>query len=542
MYQIHRQSQRAPIFIWIAGAVAALAFGAIDYLTGPELSFSIFYLLPITLVCWFAGRRYGMWAALVSSAIWLAADLAADTTFSNPLVPVWNASVRLGFFIIVVQLESIIKERTQDLEVRVAARTLHLQAEIAERINAEELLQRYAQRLEILHEIDRAILAAVSVESIAQEVSRRLRPLIPYDRVNITLVDFAAQRIQLLVDQSDGDDTSPLATRFALRALGNIDWMLEPLRRGEAYMVEDPASPALSAQLQNFLRAQGMQTMANVPLMVEGVLIGTINLLARTPGSFVPEHLEICSEIASQLGIAIRHAQLIEQLQSGREQLHALSQRLLEVQEIERRHIARELHDEIGQMLTALNIYLETIARIPVHEQANSLNQARGLISELMERVRRLSLDLRPVMLDDLGLLPALLWQLDRYTAQTHVTATLRHQGVEGRRFQPELETAAYRITQEALTNVARYAGTDQVSISVWVDQGVLGLQIEDQGAGFDPDAALEARTSSGLAGMRERASLLGGKLTIDSSPGSGTRLLAELPVTHLTPDRSETA
>jgi signal transduction histidine kinase len=146
-------------------------------------------------------------------------------------------------------------------------------------------------------------------------------------------------------------------------------------------------------------------------------------------------------------------------------------------------------------------------------------------------RVDNLSLDLRPAILDDLGLLPALLWHFERYTAQTNVCVTFRHSGLEGRRFASEVETAAYRIVQEALTNVARHADVSEVMVRAWADQDVLAVQIEDQGAGFDLEATLAAGETTGLAGMRDRAVLLGGKLTVESAPGTGTRVTAEFPL-----------
>jgi len=111
------------------------------------------------------------------------------------------------------------------------------------------------------------------------------------------------------------------------------------------------------------------------------------------------------------------------------------------------------------------------------------------------------------------------------------VWVNFKHIGLEERRFAPEVETAAYCIVQEALTNVARYASANEVTVHLQADQDVLDVQIEDQGAGFDPEAALAAETSVGLAGMRERAILLGGQLTVDSAPGAGTCVRAELPL-----------
>jgi PAS domain S-box-containing protein len=217
-------------------------------------------------------------------------------------------------------------------------------------------------------------------------------------------------------------------------------------------------------------------------------------------------------------------------LRESADRLKILSRRLIEVQEAERRSLALELHDEIGQILTGLKLTLEMSARQPPSEVRDTIAQAQTLVNELMARARKMSLDLRPATLDHLGLLSALLWHIKQYGAQTQVRVEFKHSGLEGRRFPTEIETAAYRIVQEALTNVARHAETREATVRVWADGHGLNLQIEDKGRGFDTEAALNADNTSGLAGMRERADLLGGSFLVESSPGAGTRLTAEFP------------
>lgn len=267
-----------------------------------------------------------------------------------------------------------------------------------------------------------------------------------------------------------------------------------------------------------------------IPLVAEGEIQGVADLFTRSPAGFGQEQVAFFAALGQQVGIALENARLFCQVRAGRERLRQLSQRLMKVQEAERRHIARELHDQIGQELTALKLVLATGARGQTGTQPAYLEEAMTLLDELMIRVRDLSLDLRPSILDDLGLLPALLWHFERYTAQTGVRVKLGHSGLE-RRFHSATETAAYRIIQEALTNVARHAEVAEVTVRVWVEEDRLGVQIEDQGKGFDPGAALASGASGGLRGMRERAGLMGGRLEIESSPGAGTRLIAELPL-----------
>ncbi len=300
---------------------------------------------------------------------------------------------------------------------------------------------------------------------------------------------------------------------------------------------DSPASTVLDVRAQSgmtnatLLAELDIRTIASAPMLRQGSLVGTLNAmtLGRTR-HFTPGELELLAALAAQAASAIENARLYEQVHAGRERLQALSNRLVEVQETERRQIARELHDEIGQSLTGLRLILEMSQRLPAETIRSRLGDAQAQVDQLMEQVQDLSLDLRPTMLDDLGLLPALLWQFKRYTHQTGISVSFQHSGLD-HRATPQVETAAYRIVQEALTNVARYAGVKMVSVRVWAEGARLHLQVEDLGKGFDAEALLAAGSASGLTGMRERAILVGGTSTIHSVPGSGTTIIAELPL-----------
>ena len=207
--------------------------------------------------------------------------------------------------------------------------------------------------------------------------------------------------------------------------------------------------------------------------------------------------------------------------------LRALPRRLIEMQETTGKQIARELHDEIGQVLTGIGMLLSIPEPLPPSTQAR-LEEARRAVHELSGRVRALALDLRPAALDDFGLIAALEGLLERYTRQTGIAVEFVHAGAEGERFQPEVEVAGYRIVQEALTNVARHAAVRHASVTVEAVDGTLQVLVEDEGVGFDVSAV---RTGAGLGGMRERVTILGGELEIVSAPGSGTRISAQLPL-----------
>ena len=210
--------------------------------------------------------------------------------------------------------------------------------------------------------------------------------------------------------------------------------------------------------------------------------------------------------------------------------LQMLSRRLLEVQESERHHLALELHDEVGQLLTGLRLILGSDDNLSPSVVRSRFLQACDIVDELLVWVRGVSFDLRPAALDKLGLLAALRALCQRYTKLTEVRVSFTHKGI-GRRFAPEVETAAYRIIQEGLTNVARHAAVKEVTVRVWSRAETLSLQIKDRGRGFDPEKEVATPRSSGLAGMHERVALLDGQLTIESRLGEGTRIAAELPL-----------
>lgn len=222
---------------------------------------------------------------------------------------------------------------------------------------------------------------------------------------------------------------------------------------------------------------------------------------------------------------ALRHARL---------RLQALSNRMLEMQEAERRHIARELHDEIGQSLTAIKLNLEALALRSTDETARSLaGEIAGVAGEVLDQVRRLSLDLRPPQLDDLGLSAALHWLVKRH-ARDGGPAVLLQAPADLPRLGMQAETACFRVVQESLTNALRHAGATQVRIELNVDAGMFCLDVGDDGHGFDVAAARGRAlqgASLGLVGMEERIALAGGEMSIASQAGSGTRLSVRLPL-----------
>ena len=221
----------------------------------------------------------------------------------------------------------------------------------------------------------------------------------------------------------------------------------------------------------------------------------------------------------------------ITELKRAQDQLRRLSGSIMANQEKERRAIARELHDELGQVLTALRmdaVWLSARLRPNDPKAADRALAMCQLIDNTIDEVRSLATRLRPGVLDDLGLLDALDWYITDFEKRTGIACVFKHRNV------PEVDgigaTAAYRIAQEALTNVTRHAAATEVRVSLKPEKGGLTLAVVDNGQGFDLKE-IEASECLGLAGMRERAGLLGGSLEIRSQPGKGTKVCFRLPV-----------
>lgn len=231
--------------------------------------------------------------------------------------------------------------------------------------------------------------------------------------------------------------------------------------------------------------------------------------------------------------------QILDEVQSYEEQMRALSGSVIRAQEEERQRIARELHDDTGQVLTLLLIRLKLLeSQSESEETRQQIEELRGLVSSAIDQVRRLALNLRPPTIDQLGLIPALRSLVATYTTNTHINVKLDAPR-EAIRLSPEHMIAVYRIAQEALTNVAKHSGARSVMMNVSVHDDTLHLDIRDDGHGFDMSAVahrrqrppMESGPGVGLFGMEERARLAGGALHIQSAPGRGTFLGLTVPL-----------
>jgi two-component system sensor histidine kinase UhpB len=225
--------------------------------------------------------------------------------------------------------------------------------------------------------------------------------------------------------------------------------------------------------------------------------------------------------------------QMLGQLERDAEEMQQLSRQILQAQEDERFRLARELHDEAAQALTSLLVHLRLLER--AHDPAEAqkrVQELRELTAHALEDVRRVALDLRPTILDDLGLGPALEWRIDEFNKHGGLQATITIQGLE-ERLPPDVALALYRVAQEALSNAGRHAQARHIGVMVAGQPGQIVLEVCDDGVGFNPTAlpADGGHHGLGLLGMRERMRMIGGELAIVSGPGRGTQVRASAPV-----------
>ena len=293
-----------------------------------------------------------------------------------------------------------------------------------------------------------------------------------------------------------------------------------------------------------------MTSLTGVEDKVKGFEVGAVDYITKPLAQE-----EVLARITTQLrlleltkGLKAKHAQLkltsqaemarlFEAVSQQREQLRTLTTRLTDAQEMERKQLARELHDELGQALTAININLGAIEKEVKSESSetlqNRLAESLQLTAVALEQVREMSLNLRPPMLDDLGLVPTLRWYSKRFAERVGIGMEVKIASL-GHRLSPEIETALYRVVQEGLTNVARHAEASEVSLSLHKEQNKICVVIADNGQGFDLEAKLQHSKiydGAGLLGIRERITLLEGEFDIQTGSGEGTTLFINIPI-----------
>ncbi len=407
--------------------------------------------------------------------------------------------------------------------------------DITDEVKAEKEIKQRNQELIVLNEISRAITSTLDLQETLTLITDNTNQLLGVEATAVILHDKGQGDLWFAAASGAGSGFVR-EMRLALDQ-GIAGWVT---RHGEAAIVPDTTKDARF--FDGFDQSSGFVTrsMLCVPLHSKGQTIGAIEAMNKESGTFDQEDIRLLSALAASAAIAIENAQLFEQVRSGREQLQALSRRLVEVQEAERRHISRELHDETGQALSSMLLGLSLLEREADDPEAIVARaiELEEMVDLMLENLHRMAMNLRPASLDHLGLVAALDQYCETFGQQYGLDVQFETVGLEmGKRLLPEVETALYRIVQEALTNVIRHAQARHVDVLLERRGDHVVTIVEDDGVGFDMQKVAQ-RGRLGVFGMHERAEMLGGDMMVESAPGAGTSVFVEVPYADQDPHR----
>jgi len=401
-------------------------------------------------------------------------------------------------------------EEDQELTQVLAA-----QAAVAiENARLYESSTRWLRHLESLNEIGNALASELELAPLLALVARRLRDLVA---ARIVLIALPEPDGRLRIAAAEGEGADGLVGMELERHASKAGRILER-RRSERIdsVLEDPEVDQQAA------RRLGIHTGLYIPLVARGHGIGVVVAHDKEGADprFTDDDLRLAETLAARAAIAVDLSERVSR---------DTVRRVVDAQELERKRLARELHDETGQALTSILLGLKPLEQLAsTEEERAAVTSVRELVVSTLQDVRRLAVELRPTALDDFGLAAALERLAEGFREQTGIEVDIAAQLGDGR-LPEEVETTLYRIVQEALTNVIKHAEASRVSILLTRANGAVIAVVEDDGGGFDPADARDG--GLGLLGMRERLALLGGTLRIEAGAHHGTTVAAEVPL-----------
>ncbi|MDP2916538.1 MAG: GAF domain-containing protein [Dehalococcoidia bacterium] len=396
--------------------------------------------------------------------------------------------------------------------------------------DSTEKTKQRTRELEGLNAIALTICQSLDLDTILSGSLQRVMELIGMEIGGILLLDDRTKTLAYRVHNGLSDSSVKDSERL------KIDHSIEGkvAKSGDPVILDNVSDEQTS--VHPMLAAENVRAFVCFPLRSKDKIIGVLNLASRKPRNFTAVDRQLLYSIASQISIAIENARLYEEVRDKEKVLTELLKHSISAQEEERKRIARELHDETSQALTTLAIGLETIAKSPpteIEQLQVLLKRNQELAIKTLDDVHRLILDLRPSILDDLGLVPAVEWYAKNRLEPKKVKVHIETSDID-RRPPPHIEVALFRIAQEAISNIAQHAKAEFASISLGFNPDFITLSVEDDGVGFDRSEVFSSNNGKrglGLLGMKERVEVLGGKFQIQSEPGMGTQIAIEIPI-----------
>jgi two-component system, sensor histidine kinase PdtaS len=406
---------------------------------------------------------------------------------------------------------------------------------------AEALIRQQSARSQLLADISRTFAqAGLDYQGILNTVARRTAELIG-DSCVITLFSDDNQRaFPVAFHHPDPKSLSLMQEALLHIWQGGTDTVrFQMLLAGESIYIPVVNPEEYRAQSEpefwHYVDTVGVSSVLIVPLKPQGHVIGTLGITRDHQGApYTQDDLTLLQNIADRAAMSIQNAQLFRQVEGAREQLEALSRRLLEVQEVERRALTTELHDRVGQNLTGLSINLQNMKALLSGEAAQILakkfDDAQSLVEDTARQIRDIMAELHLPELEDYGLAAALETYAERVASRGNLELIANLPDLAPPPLPSEVRIALFRAAQEAISNVLKHANATQLEISLQGENGRVRLRVEDDGQGFEPEAPSQKEASTwGLKIMRERIESIGGKVQIESEPGQGTRVTFEI-------------
>lgn len=426
--------------------------------------------------------------------------------------------------------EEQVRELTGELERKVRERTAELEAlnkKLAEDKRRAEFLANFMQRL---------MEDTQKYRQLLEHITGQITELVG----DICLIAVFAPDLTALevVAISDRDQADQLRQREQLlnRAINfETNAFFHDILEGRRFSVQNLTRaegaaifpPEFAAQLGE----NGVRALEVFPLQAGGQPVGAFAIARGMGDPFSVDELAFVKSLVSPIALAIQNARLLEQLTENQTQLRGLSKQLVQIQENQFSHLAKELHDRVGQDMTAININLNIMRNLLPEatppEVVSRLDDTETLVKESVERMRAIMAEFRPPMLDQYGLAAALIWYGEQYSQRTKVTVSIDDRYLNRVRLPPEIEIALFRIAQEALNNVAKHAQATRVNIELVETGDTILMIVTDNGRGFDtkeqpPDTSAHWGTTI----MRERARAINGRFILRSVPGRGTQVI----------------
>ncbi len=410
---------------------------------------------------------------------------------------------------------------------------LILSFNILRRVKAESDLKKHSKRLEIINSIDRAILEATPTEEIAQHVLKYVRNLFACKRVSIILFNYARNQAFVLSVDAESRTAVNEGSTFSLN-----DYHVEALKSGKTVALKDLHSLKEKSVVDKTLLSESISTLVMIPLFYDGHLIGSLNFGHDDCDLFNEENIKIAQQIAAPFAIAIQNARLLKKLLRRENDLKRMSARMIKSQEDERKRISLEIHDEIGQALTAIHMNLSIIEKkLPNSSKTDDLLEMLKETTEyaqtMAEQLQYLSHTLRPPLLDVLGLIPALKSHINAISKRSQIYIVIESENCE-QRFLPDIEINLFRIVQESMHNIVKHAHAKNASVRLAKKNGRLQIEINDDGIGLEQSGlgkSTGSDTGLGIMGMQERVYNIGGTFSIASRESGGTRIMVDIPL-----------